>query len=441
MLVQPSLDALLDHIDAGLPFSHDPALAPLVHWRGDADLPLHRWFRYREGYSPGLIEALGLGPEVLDPFCGAGSIMVGCAQTGRSSVGIDVNPLACFVARVKLTPLSAGELARVRRVVEELDGAVAAADPHPAPELRIVDKLFEPEILDQVFRLRRVVDDTRATQRVHDFLLLALIAILQEVGSFFKEGNGIKYRNRKRLPGGYVLRPEGEWQLARFGPDQRSFVLDRYRRHVERMLADTPAWEAMDCERQTVTEGDAVELSEHTAGRTFDSIVFSPPYANRFDYFESQKVELWLGGFVNRYEELRALRKRSLRSHLGADMTRPARPLALLEEVIDLMSRDATSWRMGVPEALRGYFDDMSAVLAGCREVLRDGGECHVVVGNSAYAGVIVPTDSLLARIGLDAGFESARITQVRHLTVAPQQRLELRGRESYMRESVVSLS
>jgi hypothetical protein len=53
---------------------------------------------------------------------------------------------------------------------------------------------------------------------------------------------------------------------------------------------------------------------------------------------------------------------------------------------------------------------------------------------------VIVPTDSLIARLGLDAGFAEAAVVPVRHLTVAPQQRTALRGREAWMRESVVVL-
>jgi site-specific DNA-methyltransferase (adenine-specific) len=104
---------------------------------------------------------------------------------------------------------------------------------------------------------------------------------------------------------------------------------------------------------------------------------------------------------------------------------------------------DPASYAARTPVAalLRGYFSDMAAVLRNCRRVLVPGGRCFVVVGNSAYGGVIVPTDSLIARLGLEAGFGRARVVPVRHLTVAPQQRNELQGREAWMRESVVVLS
>ena len=54
---------------------------------------------------------------------------------------------------------------------------------------------------------------------------------------------------------------------------------------------------------------------------------------------------------------------------------------------------------------------------------------------------MIIPTDSLIARLGHEAGFDRAAVVPVRPLTVAPQQRNELRGREAWMRESVVIFS
>ncbi len=170
-----------------------------------------------------------------------------------------------------------------------------------------------------------------------------------------------------------------------------------------------------------------------------DASIFSPPYANRFDYFESFKVELWFGNFVNSYAELQKLRKASLRSHLNADFNRPVEPLESLEKLIGLMDQNASSWRMGVPDLVRGYFHDLGIVLRQCRQVAPSG-RCYVVVGNSAFAGVIIPTDVLTAMVGIQAGFQRARILEARHLTVAPQQRNKLKGFEQYMRESIVIL-
>src|SRR5689334_10703432 len=100
------MSGVLERIDGDLVTDARPDLAALVHWAGAGGRPIHRWFRYREGFSPALIDAFDLGRRILDPFCGSGSILVGAAEKGRAALGIDVNPLATFVARVKLSPLS-----------------------------------------------------------------------------------------------------------------------------------------------------------------------------------------------------------------------------------------------------------------------------------------------------------------------------------------------
>lgn len=418
-----------------------PDLAGLVHWAGAATQPIHRWFRYREGFSPALITKLGLGRRILDPFCGSGSIMVGAAQQGRTAVGIDVNPLAAFVSRVKLSPLGPADVGAATAFLGGFEAAAASVEPWPAPALRIVPKVFEPRILDTVLRLRALIERRATSAAQRDFLLLAWLSILQEVGSYFKEGNGIKYRNRKRSKVGYVARPDGHWQLERFGADQEGFVIGAFRARLTEMLADVPAWRRGAWRGQRVIEGDALEETGRLGAGSFDSVVFSPPYANRFDYFESQKVELWFGGFVDSYEALGALRKRSLRSHLGAALDGAVVDLPDVEALIARIDPASYAVRMRVPALIRGYFSDMATIVRRGRHVLVPGGQCCVVVGNSAYGGVIIPTDQIIARLGLDAGFSQATVVPVRHLTVAPQQRTELRGREGLMRESIVVLS
>jgi len=303
--------------------------------------------------------------------------------------------------------------------------------------------VFEPEILAALLRLRAAIEERAATKRQRNFLLLAWLSILEEVGSYFKEGNGIKYRNRQRRPGGYVARPDGHWQRARFGADQGAFVDATFATRLGGMLEDTAAWsESRHWSAQRVVEGDALEETALLEAASFDSVLFSPPYANRFDYFESQKVELWFGGFVDGYDELRTLRKRSLRSHLGAALDRASAARPEVEALVGRIDPASYAARTPVAALLRGYFSDMAAVLGQCRRLLVAGGRCCVVVGNSAYGGVIVPTDALVARLGLDAGFQRAVVVPVRHLPVAPQQRRALQGGgERWMRESVVVLS
>lgn len=436
-----NIDTLLHKIDDGLIGEERPTLASLVNWSRASDAPIHRWFRYREGFSPELISELGLGKHILDPFCGSGSIMVGSAQQQRTAIGIDINPLAAFAARVKLSPLTSHEITAVNKFIENFESKLLTIEPSPLPNLGIAHKVFEPEILVTIQRLSSLINQFNDRPPVRDFLHLAWISILQDVGSYFKEGNGIKYRNKKRLKDGYIHRVEGNWQMERFGADQCQFVYNIFRSKLNEMLSDTIIWLDGNWRDQKIIWGNSIEEVALMEKFTFDSVVFSPPYANRFDYFESMKVELWFGGFVNSYGDMNVLRKRSLRSHLGAALQNSSESFEEVQELIELIDPDSYAIRMRIPNLLRGYFADMFSILQSCRAALKTGGDCNIIVGNSAYGGVIIPTDTLIARIGIKAGFEKAKVIPVRHLTVAPQQRNELQGCEKFMRESVVVFS
>lgn len=440
MTAHKTLKKILGPLDKLFPIERQLELGPYVHWRGNASTPMHRWLRYREAYSPELLDKLNLGDRILDPFSGCGSIPIGAAIRGKRAVGIDLNPIAAFSSKVKLTPLKTASIRKIKVFLSNLPTLLTNTETWPLPDLSIAKKVFEPEILDCVLRTRTAIETTFSRdQLARNFVFLGWLSILEGVGSYFKEGNGIKYRNKKRQKGKYEDRTDGEWQLERFGIDQKAFFLETFSKQLHMMLEDTKEWKSGNWEGQQLIEGSAFNLEKLVNGESFDSVIFSPPYANRFDYFESFKVELWFGNFVNTYEDLNTLRKASLRSHLNADFKRPSDKLPELENLISLMDKNASSWRMGVPDLIRGYFHDMGLVLSQCRTVLPKG-KCYVVVGNSAFAGVIIPTDVLTAIVGIAAGFSKAKIIETRHLTVAPQQRNILKGFEEYMRESIVVL-
>lgn len=110
-----------------------------------------------------------------------------------------------------------------------------------------------------------------------------------------------------------------------------------------------------------------------------------------------------------------------------------------LEALLELMDPLSTSVHMGIKGTLRGYFEDVRKLADNLHGCLRPGGKSICVVGNSAYAGVLIPTDTLCAMIFRNRGFKVESVDVARSLTVSPQQRRlmspELLQR---MRESVV---
>ena len=70
----------------------------------------HRFYTYPAGFSPVFVEAaiqsLSKNDLILDPFMGGGTTLIEALRAERKVVGIDLNPMATFVAKVKTAKLS-----------------------------------------------------------------------------------------------------------------------------------------------------------------------------------------------------------------------------------------------------------------------------------------------------------------------------------------------
>ena len=167
------------------------------------------------------------------------------------------------------------------------------------------------------------------------------------------------------------------------------------------------------------------------------TIIFSPPYANSFDYFEIFILELWMGQFVHEYSDLRKLRKRGI-----GTLWQDATPLKCPEELVptlDLLNSEEL-WSKKIKNMLITYFSKMDNTIQNCYETLQNNGKCVIVIGNSAYGNILIPTDLIFSNMAHDAGFKNIKINIARHLTTSSQQKKNLEPLKEYLRESILVL-
>lgn len=85
----------------------------------------HEFYRYPARFAPEFVRTVieafsNPGDTVLDPFMGGGTTVVEGLSLGRRVVGVDLNGLAIFIARVKSTPLSTSELNYTHQFAQKL---------------------------------------------------------------------------------------------------------------------------------------------------------------------------------------------------------------------------------------------------------------------------------------------------------------------------------
>jgi site-specific DNA-methyltransferase (adenine-specific) len=89
---------------------------------------------------------------------------------------------------------------------------------------------------------------------------------------------------------------------------------------------------------------------------------------------------------------------------------------------------------------VKAYFVDMQRVLEEISKVLCKGGRCYIVVDQSSYVGVVVPSDLLLARIAEHIGFNVLGVTKCRKANTSGQQLREYSYLKHCLRECIVCL-
>jgi hypothetical protein len=432
-----SNQALINRLDRDFVIDATPQMGTAVNFKHSSTDAVHRWFRYREGFSPSILDTVAGSTRIFDPFSGCGTTLIESKRRGISAVGTDINPLAVFVAQVKTRNYSARDLTEFTQAAD-LTAGNDGDELHPAPPMPLLPKMFQPAALNELLRIRAKIERC-CRRRVKDLLLLSWLSILEKCSNVFKEGNGLKYRNKRRRPGAYETIPDAIWIPRYFGPSIKDFVRKAW---IDQCHVVTQDLKSLVNGNNPVNL-DVFEmscLSDQVLEKTgqCDASVFSPPYANRFDYFEAFKLELWMGGFVTTPQQMKELRQRSMRNNLSvADGS--FRTWEPLEKFLDLMDTDSSSVRMGIQNTLRGYFDDVALLSDRMFNILQPGGKLVCVVGNSGYAGVVIPTDTLCAAVFREKGFRVDSINVARHLTVSSQQRAKVSPRLlKYMRESVI---
>lgn len=393
------------------------------------DHPFDRWFKLKEGYSSYMIEHLlkefGATKQdwVVDPFLGSGSTLVGARNADVKAAGFEVNPFLAQLSAVKMHANYDVVLLKTR--VDDLFTAVTEQKPITieSPVLTISEKLFR-EQFDTLLRIKQEIL-SEPDEPVRNFLLLGLGCVLERCSYARKDGNGLKWRPKKPLQ--LIDTLKSQYRLMIEDVERQKTTIDHVICNIDSRHFD----------RNTLYKEHDDLIDDLVTNARFS--MFSPPYANCFDYTEVYKIELWMLDFIKDYAELKSLRARSVSSHLNKHYIPSTLPSTLqdLDYVVDLIPWESTWGKLKMKAMILHYFDDLKAVFTRLRETFPKIDTLICIVGNSAYGNVPIATDLFLAEYLLDLGFSNVEIRVARMLGTSSQQQKFLGG-NPFLRESLV---
>jgi site-specific DNA-methyltransferase (cytosine-N4-specific) len=327
--------------------------------------------RLIEEYSPDQRKV-----RLLDPFCGSGSALVEATLHGLESVGVDINPFAVLLARVKTTPIPPETLrSEFLQLLERWEGREG---PKPAVDIPNLSYWYSKETVTDLTRLRAAVDATRI-EPVRDFFRVCL-------------GEVARYVSWTRKDEFKLFRMPDAKREAWHADVLASFV--RVYLHNEERMSDFVSRVEKHSPLAEVALGDVRDPSQLQKG-TYDLVVTSPPYGDsRTTVAYGQFSALSMGWIGFGRLESRSVDRRSLGGTspdtLDVDLGSPT----LASSLKQIAKKDVAR-----AKDVLGFYVDLSVAFSTVSAALSDGAKACVVVGNRTVKGLRIETDVILAEL------------------------------------------
>ena len=136
---------------------------------------------------------------ILDPFLGSGTTLVEANLLGRNVIGIDINPLACLISKVKTTKLSEQELEKIEDACELIKsdilshrGQTTLFTAKKKQNIKLlnsnqelehyIESWFQQSVIDELIVIKNCIDEND-NDSVRNFLLVGFSSILRSVSN------------------------------------------------------------------------------------------------------------------------------------------------------------------------------------------------------------------------------------------------------------------
>ena len=377
----------------------------------------HYLFRFPAKFHPPVAHSLireytAPGDTLLDPFCGSGTLLLAAAIERRHSIGLDIDPLAAFVARVKTHRFCPDHLrASWRKLSPTMDSAARSHDEYlerrftdlPADEYAALlskEKLWIPAIPNLLHWFRRyvIVDLARILATIHRadlphthraFYRLVFASILRSSSNADPvpvSGLEVTSHMKQLDAAGRLINPFNLFAMA-----------------TQKALSAAKAYSLQSprSSRITVRQADATSFRPRLRTR-IDAVITSPPYHNAVDYYRRHQLEMFWLSLTESHADRLALLPR----YIGRPRVRHRDPILARHSELGLL---ATFWHARINQVSRQRADAFLHYIISMKDVFRQlhatlppGGLLVLVIGHSQWNSTTLPTSELFAELAKD---------------------------------------
>jgi len=259
-------------------------------------------------------------------------------------------------------------------------------------------------------------------ERVKPVLLFALLCILENISYTRKDGQYLRwdYRSGRR---------QGKKKFDK-GKIQTFHTAIAHKLHeIVHDLRDGDMPEDLFAKTLKKADvklhgGSCLDILPKLRAESYDCLITSPPYCNRYDYTRTYALELALLGVdedglanlrqamlsctvENRAKDLLNINPDWKPAIIAADNQTLLQNILIYldsQKELDLLNNN------GIPRMVRGYFYEMACVIYESGRVLKRGAPLIMVNDNVRYAGASISVDIILSEIAEQLGFITEQI-------------------------------
>lgn len=423
----------------------------LVSFQANKKTPFYNWFPYKEGFSADIVKLfINEYPKknglVLDPFSGTGTTLFSASSMGFDSVGIELLPIGIFVYKTReaANKVNLDDLLQEIEKLKVIDFSKSEIDEKIKFEhIRITEKAFPPETEKKLNAYLTYVNKVKDDD-IKQLLKFACFGILEPISYTRKDGQYLRWDSRAK---------KGK---ANFNKGKIFSFEEALHKKLNQMANDINTFRLMPrTEKSNGIElrmGSCLEILPTVEANSFDLVISSPPYCNRYDYTRTYALELvFLGVSEDEIRELRqsmlsctvenkdkvellkAIYSKNGQKQLFEQAEAAFSSNEALQEILEILKNYKQENKLnnpGIYRMVKNYFYEHAFIIYEMTRVLKKGGRVYYVNDNVRYAGETIPVDLILSEFAQEAGLKVKKIYKLPKGKGNSSQQMGKHGRE-----------
>ena len=413
---------------------------------------LHKWLKYKEGFSAELVRTLlkdfhlQKGDIVADPFMGSGTTALVSMFNGYNSLGFDILPMSKIAIHVK-TAIYTYNILELKELLKEIINL-------NVPEAGIHSGTTE--ICNFL--------NSRYSENTKMLLELCTLNALERISYSAKDGQYLRWdwRCPKIIAAAEAREKTGRKPfVVKLDKGQLPPLKEVLTEELSGVIKDieylnnNPSGFDTQCK---FIEGSALFELPKIADGTVSAVISSPPYCNRYDYTRTYAMELaYLGMSEAGVRKLRqdllscTVENKSKIEQLQdyykqiGQQERYERTMnivdenAALQEINNALKNRNENGEInnkGVLKMVEGYFTELTFLFSELYRVCKTGAYVAFVNDNVRYAGEVIPVDFLTTNLAEQIGFTPVKIYTLKQQKGNSSQQMKKYGRVA-LRKSI----